>query len=75
MLVVFPHIFMADTKLLHGYDFAATLKSSAVIKMLNCSYFFVESGYYSHEYSEPCQTSKIERFGKTVNGGKLLSNF
>ena len=26
-------------------------------------------------YSEPCQTSKIERFEKTVNGWNLLTSF
>ena len=39
MLVAFPPIFMADTKFNYGYNFATTLKSFVVMKMLNCRYF------------------------------------
>ena len=47
----------------------------AVIEMLNSWHFFVEIGHYSDRYSEPCQTSKIERFARTTNGWKPLTTF
>ena len=34
----------------------------------------MESEYYSDEYSEQWQTSKMEHFAKTINGGKPLTN-
>ena len=33
------------------------------------------SGIYVETYSEPCQSSKIEFFAKTVNGYKPLNIF
>ena len=35
MLVVFPPIFVADTKIIYGYNFVAPLNTNVVIKSTN----------------------------------------
>ena len=41
MLVIFPPIFMADTKIIYGYNFVAPLKCSGVC---NIHYYIRDSG-------------------------------
>ena len=59
MFVVFPPIFVADTKIINGYNFVAPLKMFLFLFYSLKNYFYLRNSYRHRNHGEKCFPYKM----------------